>query len=84
MVSTRLTNALLAIIAACLLVIVAKDVVPAVVPAAFAQMGTLKASPVEARLHGRHCTPGGASGPTCLWVPVSIEKGSIATYTPPK
>lgn len=75
--SLRATNVLLAIIAACLLAIVAKAFVPSILPAAQAQSSSPQR--VSAALYA--CSGDGTGG--CNWTPVQLLNGGLSV-TPTK
>jgi hypothetical protein len=73
--SLRATNVLLAIIAACLLAIVAKDFVPAILPAAQAQITSDRVSIYGCWLNGIN---------ECEWKPVLVTpNGALVTQVRP-
>lgn len=70
MSSMRTTNLFLAIIAACLLAIVGKAVVPDVVPSAHAAQAMKVEGPVGAYLHA--CSTNDGLGKCTKWMPVQV------------
>ncbi|CAN7784612.1 hypothetical protein LJR175_008417 [Variovorax sp. LjRoot175] len=78
MSSTRTTNVFLAIIAACLVVIAAKEVVPALLPAALAQSSPFTSNRVNAHLHACKVTSSGG----CDWHPIVRQQNGALAVSP--
>ncbi|CAN7328474.1 hypothetical protein [Variovorax sp. LjRoot178] len=76
MSSIRVTNVLLAIITACLLAITSRDVLPDLLPAAFAQGGGAQAArPAHMIAHLHGCVPNNTGiGDQCYWRPAVMRR----------
>lgn len=77
MSSMRTTNLFLAIIAACLLAIVGKSILPDLLPSAHAAPATKVEGPVGAYLHA--CSTYDPLGSCTKWIPVRVNaQGALA------